>query len=97
MRRRGRAVGAFEPVLIEKRGEGGLAELDLPEDAEERGHRLLALALDAEDEHRAIRRVARAGLGSGAETEIDDAAALRRGELEMRHLVQQHIGLGLAA
>jgi hypothetical protein len=90
-------VDAFEPILIEERRKARLAELDLPQHAEERGHGFLGFALDAEDSRGALGTVAVAGLGSGAETEIDGMPPFGRGELKMRHLMQQHIGLGLAA
>ena len=90
-------LGAFEPVLIEERGEGRLAELDFPEDTEERCPRFLGLARHTEEKLRRIRRFAVAGFGARAETEIDRVPAFGRCELEMRDLMQQHIGLGLAA
>src|SRR6185437_11759073 len=37
------------------------------------------------------------GLRSRAEAVIDAAPPLGRGELEMRHLMQEHVGLGIAA
>jgi len=46
------AVEAFEPVLIEERGERRLAEPRLPNDPEQRGRRLVGLAL----QHRHSRR-----------------------------------------
>src|SRR5438552_19197753 len=91
------ALGALDPVLIEEGGEPGLPKLDLPQDAEQRGHGLLALALEAEERGGAIGGPACAGLRSRAETEIDALAPRRRGELEMRDLVQEDIGLGLTA
>jgi hypothetical protein len=40
----GRAVEPFEPILIEERGERRLAERRLPDNAEQRGRRLVILA-----------------------------------------------------
>ena len=88
---------AFKPILVEEGRQRRLAELDLPEDAEQRGLCFLALARETEDRRRAFRPVARAGLGSSAEAEIDRLATRRRRELEMRGLVQQNIGLCVAA
>src|SRR6185312_17120535 len=94
---RAKPAGAFEPVLIEERGEPRLVEFDLPQYAKQRGHCFFGLALDAEDRRGALRAVAITSLRSGAETEIDRVPPPGRGELEMRHLMQQHIGLGIAA
>ena len=46
-----RAVEPFEPILIEERGKGRLAELRLPQDAEQRSGSLVLLARE-EDERR---------------------------------------------
>src|ERR1700736_3974416 len=97
MRQRPGAPRALEPVLVEEGGERRLAELDFPQDAQQRGHRLLALARQTEYCRRRLGRVALAGLGAGAEAEIDASPARRRRELEMRRLMQQDIGLCVAA
>src|SRR5690349_17556854 len=39
-----RAIEPFEPILIEKRGEGRLAQLHLPQDAKQRSGSLVLLA-----------------------------------------------------
>src|SRR6185437_14269786 len=89
--------GAFEPILIEKRRKGRVAELGFPQDAEQRCHRFLALDGEAEETGGRSRGRAVAGLRARPETEIDAAAPFRRGELEMRELVRQHIGFRVAA
>src|SRR5579883_2945497 len=88
---------AFEPVLIEKRGEGGLPEFDLPEDAKERRHGFFPFALKAEKPGGALGRRAIAGLGAGAEAKIDLVSALGSDELKVGRFVQEHIGFGLTA
>src|SRR5258706_15281802 len=96
MARGPRATRTFEPILVEQGGEGGLAEFDLPQDAEQRGKRFLMLAGDAEQAGDAIRRCPIAGFGAGSQTEIDHAAARRGGKLEMRDLVEEDVGFGIS-
>src|SRR5579864_2284441 len=97
MRRRLGPARTLEPILVEERGKTGLAKLNFPQNTEQRGKRLLALALHAEECRGALGRSPVTGLGAGAEAEIDQHAAFRRRDLEMRDLMQQHIGLGVAA
>ncbi len=74
-----------------------MAQLRLPQNAEQRGHRFLALAFEAEARGRALGPGPVAGFGAGTEAEFDRVAARGRSELEMRHLVQQDISLGFGA
>ena len=90
-----RAVQPFEPVLVEKRGERRLPERRLPQNAEERGFRLIGFAFE-ERRHRSGfggRPLAR--IRPGAEPEIDQPPPLRRGEYKMGDLVQDHISFGV--
>src|SRR5260370_14924538 len=91
MARGPRATRTFEPILVEQGGEGGLAEFDLPQDAEQRGKRFLMLAGDAKQAGGAIRRCPIAGFGAGSQTEIDHAAARRGGELAMGDLAEADV------
>src|SRR5262249_14836764 len=90
-------LAAFEPILIKEGGEGRLAELDLPEDAEQRGHCLLALAGDSEEALCPVRRRPTTGLRTSAEAEINEAAPFGRGELVVRDFVKEDVGLGIGA
>jgi len=91
-----RAVEPFEPVLIEKRGEGWLPECRLPYDPEERGHRLILLARKRRQNRGALGRITIECVGAGPEPELDEAAPLGWGQCEMGDLVQDHIRLGRA-
>src|ERR1700731_408938 len=94
---RSRAAGPFQPVLVEKRGKGRLAERALPQDAEQRGHGFLALTSHAKETRSSVGCRAIARLRAGTKAKIDDVASLWRGKLEMRDLMEKDIGLGIAA
>ena len=91
-----RAVEPFEPVLIEKRGEGRLPECRLPYDPEERGRRLILLPRQRRQNRGALGRVTIECVGARPEPELDEASPLGWGQCEMRDLVQGHIRLGRA-
>src|SRR5438270_13835732 len=92
----GRAPEPLEPVLIEKGGERGLAELRLPDYPEQRGFRLILLTRQWGEHSRARGRIAVASIRAGPEPKIDEPPPLRWGEHEMSGLVQDDIGLCLA-
>src|SRR6185437_9220046 len=77
MPRRAGAVGAFEPVLVEERGQGGLSQFRFPQNAEQRRHRFLTFARRAGEQRRALSRGAMAGFWAGAEPELIGAAPTR--------------------
>src|SRR5947207_208361 len=86
------AVKAFEPVLIEERGERRLAEPRLPDDPEQRGRRLIRLALQQRDGRRTISCGTIDRVWTGPEAELDKASPFGRSQREMGNLVQDHIG-----
>ena len=91
-----RAVEPFEPVLIEKRGEGRLPECRLPYDPEERGRRLILLPRQRRQNRGALGRVTIKRVRTGPEPELDEGSPLGRGQCEMSNLVQDDVSLGRA-
>jgi len=65
-------LASFEPVLIKEGSERRMAKLDLPQDPEERGQRLLTVARGAEEAGRFIGLRAQMRVGAGAEAEINE-------------------------
>jgi hypothetical protein len=88
-----RTVESFEPILIEERGERGLAELRLPEDSEQRGGRLIIVARRRQQNSRALRRLAIECAGTRSEPELDESSPLGRRQREMGDLVQDYVSL----
>ena len=82
-----RAIEAFEPVLIEERGEGRLAELRLPDDAEQRRCRLIPITCQGGENCSARSGITIDGVGAGPEPEIDQPPALGRRQSKMSDLV----------
>ena len=93
---RGRAVEAFEPILVEERGERRLSERRLPDDPEQRGRRLIRLALQRRQHRSALGRVTVERVRTGPEPELDEPSPLGRGQREMGDFVQDHVRLGSA-
>ena len=89
-----RAVEPFEPVLIEKRGEGRLPECRLPYDPEKRGRRLILLASKRRQDRGALGRVAIECVGARPEPELDETSPLGWRQCEMGDLVQDYVSLG---
>ena len=76
----GRAVEAFEPVLVEKRGERRLGERRLTEDSEQRGRRLVLLARQRRQDRGTLGSIAIERVGTRSEPEFDEPPPLARGE-----------------
>jgi hypothetical protein len=89
-----RPVEPFEPVLIEKRGERRLPERRFPDNAEQRGRRLIRLARQRRQNRGTLGGVPIEGVGAWPEPEFDQPAPRWRGQCEMGDLVQNHVSFG---
>ena len=95
-RRRAAPARALQPVLIQEPGQRRMAQLR-SQDAEQRGHRLLAIGFEAEKHGRALGPGTVAGFGSGPRPNSISKRARGRSELVTRHFMQQYISLGFGA
>src|SRR6266446_2780515 len=87
----GGAVEAFEPVLIEERGERRLAESCLPEDPEERGRRFVGFPLQRRQRGGALGRNTIERVRTRPQPELDEPSPFGRSEHEMGDFVQDDI------
>jgi hypothetical protein len=89
-----RPVEPFEPVLIEKRGERRLSERRFPDNAEQRGRRLVRLARQRRQNRGALGGIPIEGVWTGTEPELDQSPSRGRGQCEMGDFVQNHVSFG---
>jgi hypothetical protein len=89
-----RPVEPFEPVLIEKRGQRRLPERRFPDNAEQRGRRLIRLARQRRQNRGALGSVTIERIGARPEPELDQPTPGWRGQCEMGDLVQYHVSFG---
>ena len=90
------SVEPLEPILIEERSKRRLAERRLPDDAKQRGRRLVLVALQWRQNRGALGRVTIKRVRTGPEPELDEGSPLGRGQCEMSNLVQDDVSLGRA-
>jgi len=88
-----RTVESFEPILIEERGERRLTELRLPNNAEQRGGRLIFVARQRRHNRCALGCVPIERVRTGPEPELDEGSPRGRGQREMGDLVQDYVSL----
>jgi hypothetical protein len=91
---RGRSVEPFEPVLIEERRKRWLAERRFPDNAEQRGHRLVFVALHQRESSSALGRFAIDCVRTGSKPELDEPSSLGRSQCKMGDLMQDYVSFG---
>ena len=89
-----RTVDAFEPVLIEKRGEGRLPKRRLPDDPEQRSRCLILLAQQRRNHCRTLGSFTIECVRTRPKPKLDQPSPLGRSQHEMGNLVKDYVRVG---